>query len=105
MSMNDPIADMLTRIRNAQLAGKVEVSMPSAKQKVAIAEVLKSEGYVEGFSVKSADGMPVLTVALKYHNGKPVIEHILDKFAGFGIHTFYISVKYKQKMILLLLKI
>lgn len=73
MSMTDPIADMLTRIRNAQAARKAEVSMPSSTLKSAIATVLKDEGYISSFFVKEDDGKPVLTVALKYYEGKPVI--------------------------------
>ena len=76
MSMSDPIADMLTRIRNAQMVDKPTVSMPSSKLKVAIAQVLKDEGYVDGFAVSAADGKPQLQIALKYYSGKPVIEHI-----------------------------
>ena len=76
MSMSDPIADMLTRIRNAQMVDKPTVSMPSSKLKVAIAQVLKDEGYVDGFVVAAADGKPQLQIALKYYAGKPVIEHI-----------------------------
>jgi small subunit ribosomal protein S8 len=74
--MSDPIADMLTRIRNAQMVEKPSVSMPSSKLKVAIAQVLKDEGYVDGFAVLAADGKPQLQISLKYHAGKPVIEHI-----------------------------
>jgi len=74
--MSDPIADMLTRIRNAQQSEKVDVTMPSSKVKVAIAGVLKSEGYIEGFDVRSVDGKPELNVGLKYYAGKPVIEKI-----------------------------
>jgi len=74
--MSDPIADMLTRIRNAQLAEKASVSMPSSKVKVAIAAVLKEEGYVEKFSVNPAGGKPVLDIELKYYAGRPVIERI-----------------------------
>jgi len=74
--MSDPIADMLTRIRNAQMVDKPTVSMPSSKLKVAIAQVLKDEGYVDGFVVAAADGKPQLQIALKYYAGKPVIEHI-----------------------------
>lgn len=73
MSMTDPIADMLTRIRNAQAARKAEVSMPSSTLKNAIATVLKDEGYVSSFFVKEMGDKPVLTVALKYYEGKPVI--------------------------------
>ncbi len=74
--MTDPIADMLTRIRNAQAAGKVEVSMPASKLKKSVARVLKDEGYIADFEVQDADGKPVLNVSLKYYEGKPVIEHI-----------------------------
>ena len=75
MSMQDPIADMFTRIRNGQLASKVTVSMPSSKVRVAIAKVLQSEGYVEGFAV--TEGVkPVLEVTLKYFEGKKVIDTI-----------------------------
>ena len=76
MAMSDPIADMLTRIRNAQLAEKASVSMPSSKVKVAIAAVLKEEGYVEKFTVNSGEGKPVLDIELKYYAGRPVIERI-----------------------------
>ena len=76
MSMSDPIADMLTRIRNAQMAEKVTVVMPSSKLKVAIAKVLQDEGYVEGFNVASNDGKPMLEIGLKYYAGRPVIENI-----------------------------
>ena len=76
MSMSDPIADMLTRIRNAQSVDKAVVSMPSSKIKVAIAQVLKDEGYVEGFSVRTEDGKSQLEIALKYYAGRPVIERI-----------------------------
>ena len=76
MSMSDPIADMLTRIRNAQSVDKAVVSMPSSKIKVAIAQVLKDEGYIEGFAVRSEDAKSQLDIALKYHAGRPVIERI-----------------------------
>lgn len=75
MSMTDPIADFLTRIRNGQHAGMREVSMPGSKAKAGIAEVLKSEGYITDFTV-TTDAKPILTVQLKYHRGKPVIEHL-----------------------------
>jgi small subunit ribosomal protein S8 len=74
--MTDPIADMLTRIRNGQAASKVEVSMPSSRLKCAIAQVLKDEGYLADFSATEADVKPVLTVTLKYHDGKPVIDMV-----------------------------
>ncbi len=76
MSMTDPIADMLTRIRNALGASKAAVSMPMSKQKQAIAQVLKDEGYINAFSVQDYDGKPLLVIDLKYYEGKPVIEQI-----------------------------
>jgi small subunit ribosomal protein S8 len=76
MSMTDPIADMLTRIRNAQLAEKVAVCMPSSKIKVAIASVLKDEGYIDDFAVRDNTGKNELNIALKYYAGRPVIERI-----------------------------
>ena len=75
MSMHDPISDMLTRIRNAQRANKASVAMPSSKLKVAIAKVLKEEGYVEDFSV-STEAKAKLEIQLKYYAGRPVIERI-----------------------------
>ena len=75
MSMQDPVADMLTCIRNAHHRSKPEVSMPSSKLKASVAKVLQEEGYIDGFSV-SDDVKPTLTVALKYFEGKPVIEEI-----------------------------
>jgi small subunit ribosomal protein S8 len=76
MSMTDPVADMLTRIRNAQMAEKLSVSMPSSKLKVAIAKVLKDEGYIDDFAIREAGTKPELDVALKYYAGRPVIERI-----------------------------
>jgi len=76
MSMSDPIADMFTRIRNAQMVDKPSVSMPSSKLKVAIAQVLKDEGYIEAFEVKRDGKHPQLEVQLKYYAGEPVIERI-----------------------------
>lgn len=76
MSMSDPIADMLTRIRNGQMRNKVSVSMPSSKIKQAIASVLKDEGYIESYSVSVVLGKPTLNVDLKYYAGQPVIEKI-----------------------------
>ena len=75
MSMTDPIADMLTRIRNAQLIERATVTMPSSKVKIAIAKVLKDEGYIEGYKVV-AETRPMLEIALKYYAGRPVIEKI-----------------------------
>jgi small subunit ribosomal protein S8 len=74
--MTDPIADFLTRIRNGQSANKVEVVMPSSTLKCAIAAVLKDEGYINDFSTADEGGKPVLTVSLKYYDGKPVIEKL-----------------------------
>ena len=76
MSMSDPIADMLTRIRNAQLVEKASVAMPSSKLKVAIAQVLQDEGYIENFKVSSDAGKSQLEIGLKYYAGRPVIERI-----------------------------
>ena len=76
MSMSDPIADMLTRIRNAQMVDKAVVTMPSSKIKAAIAQVLKDEGYIDGFSVRNNAGKSELDIALKYYAGRPVIERI-----------------------------
>jgi len=76
MSMSDPIADMLTRIRNAQMVEKVSVTMPSSKVKVAIAQVLKDEGYIDDFAVKAEGAKSELNIALKYYAGRPVIERI-----------------------------
>jgi len=77
MSMSDPIADMLTRIRNAQSAEKVSVAMPLSKLKLAIAQVLKDEGYIDDFKVNDQNvKKPMLEIGLKYYAGKPVIERI-----------------------------
>ena len=76
MSMSDPIADMLTRIRNAQMVEKTSVAMPSSKLKVAIAQVLKDEGYIDGFQIKADGTKSELEIALKYYAGRPVIERI-----------------------------
>jgi small subunit ribosomal protein S8 len=76
MSMSDPIADMLTRIRNAQLVEKALVVMPSSKLKVAIAKVLLDEGYIDGFRVVAGVGAGELEIGLKYYAGRPVIERI-----------------------------
>ena len=76
MSMTDPVADMLTRVRNALAAGKLTVAMPSSKQKMAIATLLKEEGYINDVSTKDIDGKPVMEITLKYYQGQPVIEQI-----------------------------
>jgi small subunit ribosomal protein S8 len=87
MSMSDPISDMLTRIRNAQMASKASVAMPSSKVKIAIAQVLKDEGYVEDFAVSPNDGKPVLEIGLKYYAGRPVIERI-DRVSRPGLRIY-----------------
>ncbi|WP_323002453.1 30S ribosomal protein S8 [Denitromonas sp.] len=87
MSMSDPIADMLTRIRNGQQAQKSTVVMPSSKLKVAIAKVLQEEGYIDGFAVREADGKPELDVALKYYAGAPVIERI-ERISKPGLRVY-----------------
>ena len=86
MSVIDPIADMLTRIRNAQRADKAAVAMPSSKLKVAIAKVLVEEGYVDSFTV-AGDVKPVLTIELKYYAGRPVIER-LDRVSKPGLRDY-----------------
>jgi len=88
MSMTDPIADMFTRIRNAQLTGKVTVSMPASKVKAAIAKVLKDEGYVRDFQVSKAENnKAVLEIALKYFEGKPAIDK-LDRVSRSGLRVY-----------------
>ena len=76
MSMSDPIADMLTRIRNGQQVGKAAIAMPASKKKVAVAQLLQDEGYIKGFSVAEDSSKSVLSVDLKYFQGKPVIDMI-----------------------------
>ena len=87
MSMTDPIADMLTRIRNAQMVEKASVTMPASKIKAAIAAVLKDEGYIDDFAVRSAEGKSQLDIALKYYAGRPVIERI-DRVSKPGLRVY-----------------
>ena len=87
MSMTDPIADMLTRIRNAQSAEKAQVTMPASKIKKAIANVLKGEGYISDFDIDDNAGKPVMTVSLKYYQGQPVIASI-KRVSRPGIRTY-----------------
>ncbi|MGA9420945.1 MAG: 30S ribosomal protein S8 [Rhodanobacteraceae bacterium] len=87
MSMTDPIADMFTRIRNAQATGKRSVSMPSSRVKQAIANLLKDEGYLSDVQVNPGDGKPVLEIALKYFDGKPVIER-LQRVSRSGLRVY-----------------
>ena len=87
MIMSDPIADMLTRIRNAQMVEKVSVAMPSSKVKVAIAQVLKDEGYIDDFAVKAEGAKSELNIALKYYAGRPVIER-LERVSKPGLRVY-----------------
>ena len=87
MSMSDPIADMLTRIRNAQVVQKTTVNMPSSKVKVAIANVLKDEGYIEDFAVSTEGGKSELQIGLKYYVGRPVIER-LERVSRPGLRIY-----------------
>lgn len=87
MSMSDPIADMLTRIRNAQSVHKAAVNMPSSKVKVAIANVLKDEGYIEDYAVSTADGKSELKIGLKYYAGQAVIER-LERISRPGLRIY-----------------
>ena len=87
MSMTDPVADMLTRIRNAQMAQKNSVAMPSSKLKVAIAAVLKDEGYIDDFAVRENEGKSQLDIALKYYAGRPVIERI-ERISRPGLRVY-----------------
>lgn len=87
MSMQDPISDMLTRIRNGLAAGKVHVAMPASKTKQAVAQVLRDEGYVKDFSVEAVDGKQQLVVVLKYFEGKPVIDR-LERVSRPGLRVY-----------------
>jgi small subunit ribosomal protein S8 len=97
MSMSDPIADMLTRIRNAQMVEKTSVAVPSSKVKVAIAQVLKDEGYIDGFQVKTEGGKAELEIALKYYAGRPVIERI-ERVSRPGLRVYKASSAIPQVM-------
>jgi small subunit ribosomal protein S8 len=85
--MSDPIADMLTRIRNAQQVEKANVGMPSSKLKVAIAKVLQDEGYIDSYSIANDEGKPNLNIALKYYAGKAVIER-LERVSKPGLRIY-----------------
>jgi len=87
MSMTDPIADMLIRIRNAQMVGHAEVIMPASKLKGAIAKVLKDEGYIEDFAMRENGGHKELAIALKYYAGRPVIER-LERVSKPGLRVY-----------------
>jgi len=87
MSMTDPIADLLTRIRNGQASGKTEVKMPSSKIKLAIAKVLKDEGYIDDFAAEAQAEKSVLTVQLRYYQGRPVIDR-LERVSRPGLRVY-----------------
>jgi small subunit ribosomal protein S8 len=87
MSMTDPIADLLTRIRNGQTAGKTEVSMGASKLKAAIAKVLRDEGYVADFRLSNDAGKPTLVIGLKYYEGRPVIDR-LERVSRPGLRVY-----------------
>ena len=87
MSMTDPIADMLTRIRNAQMVGQVDVGMPCSKLKISIAQVLKDEGYVEDYAVRDNGPKKELRIGLKYYAGRPVIERI-ERISKPGLRVY-----------------
>ena len=87
MNMTDPIADMLTRIRNAQMTEKATVVMPSSKVKIAIAKVLQDEGYIDGFKVGGEEAKPQLEIALRYYAGRPVIEK-LERVSKPGLRIY-----------------
>jgi len=87
MSMTDPIADMLNRIRNAQMVGHTEVSMPCSKLKVSLAKVLKDEGYIEDFAVRDDQTVKALHIGLKYYAGRPVIERI-ERISKPGLRVY-----------------
>jgi len=100
MSMTDPIADFLTRIRNGQTSGKPVVGMPNSRIKLALAKVLKDEGYIEDFGVADGDGKPTLTVHLKYYQGRPVIGSLhrgLTTAAETGFITCHESQKSRSR--------
>ena len=97
MSMSDPISDLLTRIRNAQMVSKATVTVPSSKVKVAIAQVLKDEGYIDGFQVKTEGGKSELVISLKYYAGRPVIERI-ERVSRPGLRVYKGSAAIPQVM-------
>lgn len=97
MSMSDPIADMLTRIRNAQQVEKTSVAMPSSKLKVAIAKVLADEGYIDGFNISEDAGKATLEIGLKYYAGRPVIER-LERVSTPGLRIYKASKAMPQVM-------
>jgi small subunit ribosomal protein S8 len=95
--MSDPIADMLTRVRNALSVSKVSVSMPSSKQKVAIASVLKEEGYIKDYKESTDGNKPILEIELKYYEGKPVID-LLQRISRPGLRVYKNKTELPQVM-------
>ena len=87
MSMNDPIADLLTRIRNAQARGKPEVRLPASSKKVAILKVCQEEGYISGYYLEGSEKKPELRIVLKYYNNKPVIE-LIKRISRPGLRSY-----------------
>jgi len=87
MSMQDPLADLLTRIRNGQMAGKVDISLPSSTSKLAVTKVLIDEGYLTSYEISGEEAKPVLTIELKYFEGKPVIDTI-KRYSRPGLRAF-----------------
>lgn len=87
MSMTDPIADFLTRIRNGQRSGKPEIAAPSSRIKLALAKVLKDEGYIEDFAVDDGETKPTVRVRLKYYQGRPVIDR-LERVSRPGLRVY-----------------
>lgn len=87
MSMQDPLADLLTRIRNGQMAGKVDISLPSSTSKLAVTKVLIDEGYLVSYEISGEEAKPVLTIELKYFEGKPVIDTI-KRYSRPGLRAF-----------------
>ena len=87
MSMQDPVSDMLTRLRNGQRAGKVRVTMPVSKQKVAIARLLKDQGYIRDYSIEEMSGVSHLAIMLRYFEGKPVME-VVKRVSRPGLRVY-----------------
>jgi small subunit ribosomal protein S8 len=87
MSMSDPVSDMLTRIRNAQMVGHTEVAMPASRLKASIAQVLKDEGYIEDFALRDSGAKKELRIGLKYYAGRPVIER-LERVSKPGLRVY-----------------
>src|SRR6202030_4746577 len=97
MSMTDPIADLLTRIRNGQTAGKPEVQLASSKLKTAIVKVLKDEGYIADFRTETDGGKPTLTIGLKYYEGRPVIDRI-ERVSRPGLRIYSVTAELPESL-------